>query len=148
MKFIYSEWLIELQGDTESILHLITPPQLRRLVKRDGANEFFHIRIVPIGLPSTQTHFIPLIPEIQLITTKFATLFETPQTLPPSCPTNHHIHLLPNSEPVNIHPYPCPHFLKHKIEAWVDSMLQKWLIRPSTSPFSSSVLLVRKRDGT
>ena len=75
MKFIYGEQLIELKGDTESTLHLITPPQLHRLVQRDGASEFFHLRIISTELPSSQTHSIPLIPKIQLLTTKFAALF-------------------------------------------------------------------------
>ena len=49
---------------------------------------------------------------------------------------------------MNVYPYRYPHYQKQEIEAQVDSMLQKGLIKPSTSPFSSPVLLVRKFDGT
>lgn len=33
------------------------------------------------------------------------TFFQSSSSLPPSQPTNHYIHLLPNSEPVNVRPY-------------------------------------------
>lgn len=41
-----------------------------------------------------------------------------------------------------------PPALKDEIEAQVDAMLQQGLIQKSTSPFSSPVLLVRKKDGS
>lgn len=52
-----------------------------------------------------------------------------------------------NSAPVNVHPYRYPHFQKQEIEWQVDMMLRNEIIRPNTNPFSSSVLLVKKRDG-
>ena len=77
----------------------------------------------------------------------FSTLFQA-LTLPPSRSTNHSIHLLPQSEPVNVRPYRYPYFHKCENEAQVETMLQQGIIRPSTSPFSSPVLLVKKRDGS
>jgi len=45
-------------------------------------------------------------------------------------------------------PYRYPYFQKQEIGAHVDSMLQRGVIRPSTNPFSSPVLPVKKHDGT
>ena len=47
----------------------------------------------------------------------------------------------------NIRPYRCPYYQKNEIEKIISKMLQTGVIRPSTSPFSSPVILVRKKDG-
>lgn len=87
-------------------------------------------------------------PLILTLNHQFSSLFQTPTALPPSCTTNHSIHLSPHSSPINVHPYRYPHFQKQEIESQVSCMLQHGIIRPSTSPFSSSVLLVKKRNDT
>ena len=73
-------------------------------------------------------------------------IFEEPRGLPPARRHNHRIHLLPNAPQVTVRPYRYPQLLKDEIERQCDDMLAQGIIRESTSPFSSPVLLVRKHD--
>ncbi|XP_042948527.1 uncharacterized protein LOC122281239 [Carya illinoinensis] len=75
-------------------------------------------------------------------------VLEVPSTLPPSRLFDHRIVLVDEKKPMNVSPYRYAHFQKGEIERQVDEMLKNGLIRPSTNPFSSPVLLVRKKDGT
>ncbi|KAK8937349.1 hypothetical protein KSP39_PZI012721 [Platanthera zijinensis] len=72
--------------------------------------------------------------------------FEVPTGLPPARPTDHAIPLQPGT--VSVCPYRYDHVQKDVIEWLVHEMLMGGLIRPSASPFSILVLLVRKRDGS
>jgi len=60
----------------------------------------------------------------------------------------HHINLIPFTTLVNVRPYRYPHFQKSKIEKEVSKLLTVGFIQHSRSPYSSSVLLVKKKDGT
>lgn len=143
MQFIHEGRVVELKGDTNGTLNIITPPHFRRMARSQAQGVYCHISLLPEAVTILQD--IP--PAIQPILTKFAHLFQQPWCLPPERDIDHHIHLLPQSTSINMRPYRYPHFQKCEIEGQVDLMLQKGLIQPSTSPFSSPVLLVKKSDG-
>lgn len=87
-------------------------------------------------------------PSLLKVIDKYAELFETPTGLPPSRSQDHQIQLLPNTAPISVRPYRYPHFQKSEIEKIVQELLDSGVIRPNVSPFSSPVLLVKKKDGT
>lgn len=89
-----------------------------------------------------------LAPEVQRVLLEHQSVFSAPSGMPPACPYDHKIHLLPNTKPVNVRPYRYPYFQKNEIEKQAREMLDAGIIRRSGSAFSSPVLLIRKKDGT
>jgi hypothetical protein len=80
---------------------------------------------------------------------KHQTVFSTPQGLPPSRGVHDHaIPLVPGSLPPNIRPYRHPFAQKNEIEKMVQELLTAGVIRPSTSPYSSPVIMVLKKEGS
>jgi hypothetical protein len=76
-------------------------------------------------------------------------VFSTPQGLPPSCSVHDHsIPLVPGSLPPNIRPYRHPFAQKNEIEKMVQELLIASVIRPSTSPYFSPVIMVLKKEGS
>lgn len=86
--------------------------------------------------------------ELQAVIQKYDKLFSTPTELPPSRPCDHRIPLLEGAKVVNQRPYKVPHHQKEALEKIILELLKSSIIRSSTSPFSSPVLLVKKKDGT
>jgi len=86
--------------------------------------------------------------EIQTLLQKYHAVFSKPQSPPPQRPHDHHIYLQTSANPVNIKPYRYPHYQKEDMTTLITEMLKDGIIQPSTSPYSSPVLLVKKKDGT
>jgi hypothetical protein len=87
-------------------------------------------------------------PEVSAILDDFDVVFEPLSTLPPKRSCDHVIPLIPGAKLVHIRPYRYPPALKDEIEKQAREMLDKGIIQPSSSAFSSPVLLVRKKDGS
>ncbi|CAH9095864.1 unnamed protein product [Cuscuta epithymum] len=157
MKFKYEGKLITLKGETTLNPQPVTFAQLETRVPSDEVDTLYVLYQLPpeqppenkppqppgqLALPS---HLTDSCKELLL---EFSTIFSPPKSLPPKRPFDHHIHLLPNTKPINIRPYRYPHAQKNEMERLVQEMLEQGIIWPSRSPFSSPVLLVRKKDGT
>ncbi|CAH9085924.1 unnamed protein product [Cuscuta europaea] len=113
---------------------------------RCGA-ELFAVTVADGVVSSTDTDQ-QLPGEVQNILNQFSQVLEEPRTLPPRPRFDHRICLKDETMAVNVSPYRYAHFQKAEIERQVEDMLRVGFIRPSTSPFSSPVLLVKKKDGS
>nr|CAD1821648.1 unnamed protein product [Ananas comosus var. bracteatus] len=86
--------------------------------------------------------------QLQLLLKEYADLFAEPQGLPPVRIFDHKIPIKEGVEPINVRPYRYPTYQKAEIEKLVQEMLTQGIIRPSNSPYSSPVVLVKKKDGS
>jgi hypothetical protein len=86
-------------------------------------------------------------PAIAQLLQEFQSVFEPPQGYPPERAFAHDIPLIPGATPVNVRPYRYPPAVKDEIERQITEMLNSGIVQRSQSPFSSSVLLVKKKMG-
>lgn len=87
-------------------------------------------------------------PKVQQVLTKHKDIFQEIFGLPPKRDCDHKIPLEPDAKIVNIRPYRLPHHQKDVMEGIIKTMIDKNVIRDSTSPYSSPALLVKKKDSS
>ncbi|GJV76968.1 retrotransposon-related protein [Tanacetum coccineum] len=85
---------------------------------------------------------------ISTLLSYFDDVFAVPTALPPIREYDHKIVLKKGTEPIFSRPYRHPPTQKDAIEEMVKELLESGVIRPSQSPFSSPVVMVKKKDGT
>lgn len=81
---------------------------------------------------------------LQLLLDEFEDVFRLPKGLHPHRMHDHCIPLLDKSMVVKIKPYRYPPYQKAEIEKLVKEMLEPSIIRDSTSPFASPIVMVQK----
>lgn len=96
--------------------------------------------------PSSGTPSWP--PEIEQLLHQFSRLFDPPSQLPPSRSCDHSIPLVAGAAPVFSRPYRFSPTIKDEVEKQVKEMLSTGIIQKSSSPYSSPVLLVKKKDNS
>ena len=80
---------------------------------------------------------------------EFSDIFAEPTALPPFRENhNHKIPVKEGSDPINQRPYRYAVHQKNEIDKMVEEMLAAGTIQPSSSPYASPVVLVKKKDGT
>ncbi|KAJ3687163.1 hypothetical protein LUZ61_016327 [Rhynchospora tenuis] len=103
-----------------------------------------HIR----ALEEPQLTDTPVPSQLQSTLTDFDHIFQEPTELPPKRSIDHEIPLKEGSQPVSIRPYRYSYFQREEIEKIIEDLLVHNFIKPSTSPYSSPVLLVKKKDNS
>lgn len=98
--------------------------------------------------PALHLHSVSAIGELMAkLLTEFSPVFDEPRGLPPPRSHDHRIHLLLGINAVVVRPYRYPTTQKDELERQCAAMLEKGIIRRSSSAFSAPVLLVKK-DGS
>ncbi|GAU45812.1 hypothetical protein TSUD_115000 [Trifolium subterraneum] len=150
LKLFHQGKFITLQGDPnigpgQAQLH-----QLRRMQKTNSIDEVFTVERVQTATINDIWEEIPadMAPEIAIILYTYRGIFKAPDGLPPQRLQNHAIILKEGSQPVKVKPYRYPHSQKEQIEKMVKDMLGQGIIQTNNNPFSSSIVLVKKKDGS
>lgn len=148
MKFEYNEEPVHLISET--VLTMATTNQIDRMMQTGTVMSLHAVFPEPnnSNITTNTTDQSDHPPEISALLTEYQPLFQPSSQLPPVKPHDHHIHPNPNKKPINVKPYRYPHYQKNIMTQLIQEMLKDGIIRPSHSPYSLLVLLVRKKGGT
>jgi hypothetical protein len=142
MQFDHEGQQYKFQGITFGSPEIISSHHIEKMLQKG------HVGIISQlhAIQATETPSVPH--ELQSILSKYQVVFSTLQGLPPSRSVHDHsIPLVLGSLPLNIFPYHHPFSQKNEIEKIVQELLNAGVIHPSTSPYSSLVLMVLKKQG-
>ncbi|KAJ9542106.1 hypothetical protein OSB04_028612 [Centaurea solstitialis] len=146
MRFVVNGEVVTLRGDPSLGRSRVTLKNMIRSIVNGG--EGFLVQLNQVERQPT-AGTLPAAPlYLQSLMESYRQVFEMPSGLPPCRGKEHAINLKEGSEPVRVRPYRYPHAQKNEIEKLVQDMMNAGLIQHSTSPFSSPVLLVKKKDGS
>ncbi|GJX76210.1 reverse transcriptase [Tanacetum coccineum] len=144
MDFVYNGRRMVLRGTQKAALQWMNG---KRQSKATSNGQVFCV--YPNTLFSmTQTTTSPPCSQITDLLDSYQDVFVTPTSLPPKRKQDHRIPLVPNTPPINIRPYKHPPNQKDVVEAMVQELMESGAIRDSQSPYSSPIVMVKKKDGT
>nr|GEZ07645.1 retrovirus-related Pol polyprotein from transposon 17.6 [Tanacetum cinerariifolium] len=89
----------------------------------------------------------PYSPELRNLLQEFRDVFAVPTKLPPQRSCEHRIPLKDASTMINIRPYRYPPNQKDVIEQMMNELFDSGVVRHSQIPFSSPIVMVKKKDG-
>lgn len=135
---------VRLVGDRSLGKSLVTLRAMERELKRQGNGVL--IELSQTEVKEEQIKTIPVFLKETL--GRFRSLFKEPKGLPPTRALEHQIMLKEGTPPISVRPYRYPHIQKDEIERMIREMLTAGVIQTSTSPYSSPVILVKKKDGS
>jgi hypothetical protein len=143
MKFDQEGQQYKFQGITIGSPDIISSDRMEKFLKKGHFSIISQLH----AIQATKTPYVPQ--DLQSILSKHQVVFSTPQGIHPSHGVHDHsIPLVPGSLPPNIRLYHHPFSQKNEIEKIVQEFLNASVICPSTSPYSSLVVMVLKKEGS
>ena len=142
--------MIQIHGYPSLKKNLVTPQALKREREIAAVSVCWGAENTSIGDVKMEKTQLTMEQKKQLeeVLRECQEVFEENKKLPPSRGVDHKIPLKEGIGVVNVRPYRYPYVMKAEIEKQVQEMLRAGIIRPSNSPFSSPVILVKKKDGS
>lgn len=117
-----------------------------KIMKEGGGDDGY---LMEFGEMTLIAHLPPLLAqEVQEVLEEFKEICEEKRKLPPNRFKDYAIQIKPGEKPPNLRPYCYLHSQKNEIEKLVNEMLLTRIMRPSCNPYSSLVLLLKKKDNT
>lgn len=145
MKFRVGGVTVTLQGDPALCKSLVSLKAMMKAIKDQGAGVLMELGNIEVREPTLSVEIPSQLTEVLQHCQR---VFNWPEGLPQQRFHDPAITLSSGVASVNVHPYHQPHAQKVEIERLVTEMLAAGIIQPSISPFSSLVLLVKKKDGS
>jgi hypothetical protein len=143
MQFDQEGHQYKFQGIIANSPEIISSHCMEKLLKKGHSGVIAQLH----AIQAIETPSVPQ--DLQAILSKHQLVFSTPQGLPPSRGVHDHsIPLVLESLPPNIRLYRHPFSQKNEIDKMLQELLNAGIILPSTSPYSSPVVMVLKKEGS
>jgi hypothetical protein len=134
-----------LRGMTSNSARVVTTKRMEAIFRREEIVYAAECKVSTWVDEKGKVHYTP---EIKRILDKHQKVFGLlPPGVPPDRGFEHIIELESGAKPVITTPYRHPKKYKDEIEKAIKELLDMGHIRPISSPFASSVVLVKKKDG-
>jgi hypothetical protein len=146
MSFLWRGNKVFLQGISIPKDKIVDGPNFLKLLRGCLRGVVLQLKVVHLGDKIIKDEEVDS--DIQILLKQYSALFQEPKGLPPSWAHDHKIPVIPGKGPVSVRPYRYPFYQKNEIEKQVSNLLSSGVVRVSTSPYSSPVLLVKKHDGS
>jgi hypothetical protein len=135
-----------LRGMTGNFARVVTAKRMEAIFRKE---EIVYAAECKISAHVDEKGKVHYTPEIKEILDRHHKVFGSiPPGVPPDRGFEHIIELEAGAKPVITTPYMHPRKYKDEIEKAIREILDMGHIMPSSSPFSSLVVLVKKKDGT
>ncbi|GJX40716.1 putative mitochondrial protein [Tanacetum coccineum] len=153
MQFHYEGQKVILRGTHQAELVWITGKKMSKLVSQIENVQVSSLFCVEQSatlhlMQCSEGQDINLTKELNQLLEEYADVFTMPKELPPYRSFDHKIPLKTDNVSINIRPYIYPLTQKNTIETMIKELLDSGIVRPSNSPFSSPIVMVKKKDGS